>query len=106
MSGFRRFLRTLKPGEIGFVIASLGALSASILTASSLQQAAKQKEYERAQQWKKRIADVKHLVSEGTPVEGLSTIKFKKIISHRHPNRRNYLGKLKVLGKLRGVWRS
>ena len=76
MSGFRPFLQSLKPGEIGFVIAALGACSASILTFSSFQNASKQKEYDRRKQWKKRIADVKHLVSEGTPVEGLSTIKF------------------------------
>jgi hypothetical protein len=77
MSGnFRKFLQSLKPGEIGFVIASVGVTSASVLTFNSLYQASKQQESDRRKQWKKRIADVKHLVSEGTPVEGLSTIKF------------------------------
>eukprot|EP00041_Stephanoeca_diplocostata_P016102 m.313530 g.313530 ORF g.313530 m.313530 type:complete len:221 (-) comp20256_c1_seq19:3408-4070(-) len=73
---FREFLQSLKPGEIGFVIASFGATSALILTSNSIFQASKQREVAAHKEWRKVTAHVEHLVSEGTPVEGLSTIKF------------------------------
>ena len=76
MSRFRHFLQGLKPGEIGFCIASVGACSALLLASNKVaqhaerRQAAERSEYVRAQQ------HVDRLVSEGAPLEGLSTIKF------------------------------
>ena len=76
MPGFRTFLQSLKPGEIGFVIASVGASSAAVLSISSFFQSADRRKADLRKEWKKMTAHVEQLVSEGTPVEGLSTIKF------------------------------
>ena len=74
--GFRTFLQSLKPGEIGFVIASVGASSAAVLTINSFQSKQDKIAADQRKEWKKVTAHVKQLVSEGTPIEGLSTIKF------------------------------
>ena len=76
MSRFRVFLQNLKPGEIGFAIASVGTASATVLTLNSFAQASRQKEADRRKEWKKMTHRVEQLVSEGTPYRGLSTIKF------------------------------
>ncbi len=45
MAAFRAFLQGLKPGEIGFCIASFGGISATLLARKSLSDEAKQREF-------------------------------------------------------------
>ena len=76
MAAFRAFLQGLKPGEIGFCIASFGGISATLLARKSLSDEAKQKEKAALAQWQGVGRHVDQLVSQGAPHEGLSTIRF------------------------------
>ena len=86
-SSFRLFLQGLKPGEIGFCIASVGTVSASILLRNAFVE--KRKEAERreleiqrevakskASEYRQLSQYVDQLVASGAPLEGLSQIKF------------------------------
>ena len=48
MAAFRAFLQGLKPGEIGFCIASFGGISATLLARKSLADETKQRERRRS----------------------------------------------------------
>lgn len=76
MSKFRHFLRSLKPGEIGFCIAGVGTCSAALLARSNWASQKQRLEEQRVAEWRKVGEHVDNLVSLGTPLEGLSTIKF------------------------------
>ena len=76
MAAFRAFLQGLKPGEIGFCIASFGGISATLLARKSLADETKQREKAALAQWQGVGRHVDQLVSQGAPHEGLSTIRF------------------------------
>jgi hypothetical protein len=73
---FRLFLQSLRPGEIGFCIASVGSLSAAILFANRLEQQKLQLEVQKREKFQSLAMHVDQLVGAGTPLEGLSQIKF------------------------------
>ena len=93
--GFRSFLQGLKPGEIGFCIASVGACSATLLAHNKIEDGEaplgcergslastpssagrKRSEEARQAEWRRSLSHVDRLVSEGGVLGGLSTIKF------------------------------
>jgi hypothetical protein len=73
---FRSFLQTLKPGEIGFCIASVGSLSVAILFANRIEQQKLQLLVQKREKFQSLAMHVDQLVGAGTPLEGLSQIKF------------------------------
>ncbi len=76
-SRFRRFLQGLKPGEIGFCIASIGAVSAGLLTYAAVGDRDRRREARAAARWRHELRHVERLVNEGAPLEGLSAIKWQ-----------------------------
>lgn len=73
---FRTFLRDLRPGEIGFCIASVGTISAGLLLSNKISQARAEKEREREREWKKMVRHVDRIVMESTPVVELAKVKY------------------------------
>lgn len=73
---FRGFLQSLKPGEIGFCIFTAGAISASLLLSNKVRDAKRDHEDFIRSQWRQMVSHVDRLVSEGTPLENLSLLKF------------------------------
>ena len=75
-SRFRLFLQGLKPGEIGFAIASVGTVSALLLASNKVAQTEEKRRASVLAEWRRSQRHVDRLVSEGAPYEGLSTIKY------------------------------
>ena len=76
MSRFRVFLQGLKPGEIGFCIASVGAISALLLASNKVANGAEKRRAGALAELRRSQRHVDRLVSEGAPYEGLGTIKY------------------------------
>ena len=73
---FRKSLQELKPGEIGFFIASIGAVSASIMATSQVRENIRQREENATREWQDMIVHAQKLVHEGCPYEGIARLKF------------------------------
>eukprot|EP00941_MAST-03F_sp_MAST-3F-sp1_P001762 g1762.t1 len=73
---FRAFLQNLKPGEIGFIIASIGSCSAILMGINSFVQLERDRSERRRMEWEQVAENVKSLVNEGKPISCLARIKY------------------------------